>query len=239
MTYKIRPLWKIEQLLSPEKYSVTLPHDKVTLLSHHIPKTAGSSLRVAFEQAIGRRYVYGIYANTGADEMSFGRNIWVPRKATILHGHFRPHPNHTKMFPNALRAVWVRDPIERIWSLIGHLLSLKQKHPHYNLMVNSGLKADIESQESIVHEIITTNVLSEFTRAYSRYFSAVPIENFSFVGSKHSFEKDLDRLSDMIGVSLKMLQLNKRSDQSSPIPAKIRNLKRYLDKEYEIVSDYL
>ncbi|QPG06025.1 sulfotransferase family 2 domain-containing protein [Salinimonas marina] len=239
MAYKIHPLWHLERLVSPARRSITFPHPKVTLLSHHIPKTAGSSLRVAFERALGRRHVYGVYANTGAAEMSSGQDIWVPRKATILHGHFRPHPNHTEMFPNALRAVWVRDPIERIWSLVGHLLSLKERHPHYNLMINSGLKADLDSQESIVHEMITTNVLNEFTRTYSSYFSAVPIETFSFVGSKHSFEEDLNRLSDMVGVNLKMLRINRRSDQSQPIPAKIRRLETYLPKEYEIVGDYL
>lgn len=239
MTYRIHPLWKIEKLISSTKCSKVSPHSKVTLLSHHIPKTAGSSLRVAFEKSFGRRYVYGIYANTGATQMSLGQDIWVPGSAKVIHGHFRPHPAHQTLFPNALRAVWVRDPIERIWSLVGHLLALKEKHPHYIFLKKAGLKAELSSQEEIVYEMITTDTLREFTKAYSSYFSAVPIEKFSFVGSKHSFEKDLNRLSELAGVSLKMLQLNKRSEQSRPIPAKIRYLERYLSDEYEIVSNYL
>ena len=239
MTYKIHPYWKLEKFVSPAEHSVDKPHLNVSLLSHHIPKTAGSSLRGAYEKAIGRRRVFGIYANTGASEMSTGKDIWVPRGAQILHGHFRPHPHHQKMFPNAMSAVWVRDPIERIWSLVGHLLALREKHPHYSFLKNAKLNANLESQESIVHAMITTDALNEFTHTYSSYFSAVPIRNFSFVGSKHKFENDLNRLSDMVGVNLKVLYLNKRSNQSAPIPAKIRNLEQYLSDEYEIVSNYL
>ena len=184
MSYKIHPFWSVEKLLSPAKSSLGHPHRNVFILSHHIPKTAGSSLRVAFQQALGVRRVYGIYANTGASTLSKGAGVWVPSKAKVLHGHFSPHKNQTLIFPNAIRTVWVRDPIERLWSLIGHLLAAKERHPHYLLLKSTLPESSLKSQESIVKELILNNTIEPFTNTYTRFFKDVPIGKFSFIGSK-------------------------------------------------------
>lgn len=239
MSYKTHPLWRVERFFSPAKSSQSLPHHNVSVLSHHIPKTAGSSLRVAFEQAIGATNVYGIYANTGADEMSKGDQIWLPSRAKVLHGHFKPHNNHTKMFPKAIRAVWVRDPLERIWSLVGHLMAHKEKHPHYILLKSKLSAANLESQESVVMELILNNAMDAFTNTYSRFFNVVPINEFTFVGSKHKYEEGLKHLTDLTGVELKALQVNRRSNQTYQLPSSIKRLESHLLHEYEIVGDYL
>jgi len=239
MSYKIHPLWKLERLVSPSKTSQFQPQENVCVLSHHIPKTAGSSLRTAFEKALGTKYVFGIYENTGAREMSQGNQLWIPSKAKVVHGHFRPHEIHNIMFPNAFRAVWVRDPLERIWSLIGHLLALKDKHPHYLLLKKHVPCKDMENQEKIVQVLVQENKIGAFTQTYTRFFSAIPITEFSFVGSKHNYENGLERLANMIGVELCSLQVNRRNSQAHEIPMSIKRLESYLQNEYEIVSNYL
>lgn len=239
MSYKTHPFWSVEKLLAPAKNSQDQPHLNVSVLSHHIPKTAGSSLRVAFEQALGVRNVYGIYANTGASAMSKGEGVWLPSKAKVLHGHFKPHINHIKTFPNAIRAVWVRDPLERIWSFVGHLLALKEKHPHYILLKAKLPKASLKSQESIVNELLLNNTIEAFTNTYSRFFNTVPIDEFSFVGSKHKYEEGLKQLSDLTEIELKKLQVNRRTGQTYQLPSSIKRLESHLLHEYKIVGDFL
>lgn len=239
MSYKVHPFWRVEKLLSPAKNSESLPHSNVAVLSYHIPKTAGSSLRVAFEQALGARNVYGVYANTGASAMSKGEEIWLPSKAKVLHGHFKPHINHIKTFPNAIRAVWVRDPLERLWSLVGHLLALKERHPHYILLKSKLSEVSLRSQETIVKELVLNNTIGAFTNTYSRFFNAVPIDEFCFVGSKHKYEEGLQQLSDLTKLKLKILQVNRRTSQTYQLPSSIKQLESHLHHEYEIVSDFL
>lgn len=239
MSYRVHPFWRVEKLLSPAKNSESLPHPNIAVLSHHIPKTAGSSLRGAFEEALGTRNVYGVYANTGASAMSKGEEIWLPSKAKVLHGHFKPHINHTKTFPNAIRAVWVRDPLERLWSLVGHLLALKEKHPHYILLKEKLPKSSLESQESIVKELVLNTTIEAFTNTYRRFFKSVPIEEFGFVGSKHKYDEDLQQLSDLTEIQLKTLQVNRRTSQTYQLPSSIKQLESHLHHEYEIVGDFL
>lgn len=239
MSYRIHPLWRVERLMSPTMYSQSFPHPHVTFLSHHIPKTAGSSLRVAFEQSLGNRVVYGVYDNTGASEMSAGKAVWLPAKAKILHGHFKPHNNHEQMFPFAKKAVWVRDPLERLWSLVGHLMSLGVRHPQYNLLKTALPKTNFESQTSIVHDLVAEDAVRIFTHAYSNFFRAVPINEFTFVGSKHQYEKGLSKLSKLMNLNLEIKQVNRRSTMGYTVPTSIRRLESYLQQEYEIVGDYL
>ena len=239
MSYKIHPFWSVEKLLSPAKSSLGHPHRNVFILSHHIPKTAGSSLRVAFQQALGVRRVYGIYANTGASTLSKGAGVWVPSKAKVLHGHFSPHKNQTLIFPNAIRTVWVRDPIERLWSLIGHLLAAKERHPHYLLLKSTLPESSLKSQESIVKELILNNTIEPFTNTYTQFFKDVPIGKFSFIGSKHRYEEDLKKLTNLTEIKLKTMRLNRRSSQEFQIPSSIKRLESYLFHEYEIVGKFL
>ncbi|MDW5286455.1 hypothetical protein R6Y90_15945 [Alteromonas macleodii] len=239
MSYSIHPFWKVEKLLSPQVSSQTSPHMNVILLSHHIPKTAGSSLRLAFEAALGRRIVYGIYENTDASAMSEGRDLWIPAKAEVLHGHFKPDEKHKYIFPLAKRAVWVRDPIERLWSLVGHLLALKERHPHYFLLKASLPKISFNSQEDIVKALILEDKVRPFTHAYANFFKSVSIKNFEFVGSKHNYSDGLTKLSEMIGTNLKKFEVNRRTPRLHKLPASLKQLEPYLQHEYAIVGDYL
>ncbi|MBT3136468.1 hypothetical protein KL866_15440 [Alteromonas sp. ALT199] len=171
--------------------------------------------------------------------MSKGEEIWLPSKAKVLHGHFKPHINHIKTFPNAIRAVWVRDPLERLWSLVGHLLALKERHPHYILLKSKLPESSLKSHETIVKELVLNNTIDAFTNTYSRFFSSVSIDEFGFVGSKHKYEEDLQQLSDSTGIQLKTLQVNRRTSQAYQLPSSIKQLESHLHHEYEIVGDFL
>lgn len=239
MTYTLHPFWKIEKFLRPGNCSKIRPNLNVRWISHHIPKTAGSSLRVSYAESVGKPYVYGIYANNGATEMSKGQSIWVPFKARILHGHFKPHAAHKEIFPNSKKIVWVRDPIERIWSLIGHLLAVGKTHPHYDILEQHFIGKGITDREGIVFNLIQSQEVPAFTNIYARFFSNVDISNFEFVGSVHRYNESLSQLSNKMEMPLPREFKNVRCGGKPDIPQRILDLKPLLAKEYDIVSRYL
>lgn len=239
MTYKLHSLWKLEKLVRPSVNTKLNPNNSVTWISHHIPKTAGSSLRSSFQKAVGKTKVFGVYASTGARELSEGTPIWVPAKTIFLHGHFRPHPSHSDFYPNAERLVWVRDPIERIWSLIGHLLSEGSSHPQHQILQNLYLSKGVTNKEDIVYDLIANCRAEALTHIYKRFFSKVPIQDFAFVGSVHRYDKSIQELSNLLDMDLGKEFRNVRNKAGATIPTKILGLKDKLSAEYDIVDAYL
>jgi len=239
MTYKLHSLWKIEKLIRPSVNTKCNPNNNIRWISHHIPKTAGSSLRFSFQKAVGKLNVFGVYATSGASALSKGKPIWVPAKAVFLHGHFRPHPIHLDFYPNAKRLVWVRDPIERIWSLVGHLLSEGSSHPQHQILQNLYLSKGVTYKEDIVYDLILNGRAEALTHIYKRFFSKVPIEDFAFVGSVHRYDEAIQELSNLLDMDLGKEFRNVRNKAGADIPNRILDLKDKLSAEYAIVDAYL
>ena len=230
-------IWAIEKLVYPRKSCELNPNRNVLWLSYHIPKTAGSSLRYSFETAFKATKVFGVYANSGAKELTNGFPVWTPNKCKVIHGHFKPQRSHLATFPNARRIVWVRDPIERIYSLVRHLLQIKDTHPQYAFLKENYIDNNITSIDDIVYDIIVNNSPPIFTKAYSRFFSRVPVSDLEFVGSVHNYNRDITRLSKAMGVELRESFKNVRSKKQTISNVEI--LKPYLKEEYDIVAPYI
>lgn len=239
MTYKLHSLWKFEKLIRPSVNTKLNPNRNIKWISHHIPKTAGSSLRLSFQKAVGDTRVFGVYANTGAHAMSQGSSIWAPANTVFLHGHFRPHPNHLDFYPNAKRLVWVRDPIERIWSLIGHLLAEGPSHPHHQIIQELYLSNGVTTKDEIVYDLIANCRSEALTHIYQRFFSQVPIQSFAFVGSVHRYDESIEKLSELLEIDLGKEFRNVRNKPGSCIPDRVLGLKDKLSEEYAIVEAYL
>ncbi|USI28222.1 sulfotransferase family 2 domain-containing protein [Alteromonas macleodii] len=232
-----KAVWAIEKFVSPRITSINKPNKNIQLLSYHIPKTAGSSLRSSFEDNISSIRIFGAYLNSGATELSKGHSVWVPKKTLILHGHFKPHDNHSKMFPNALKITWVRDPIERVFSLVRHLMMVGEVHPHFQMIKKIYPDCSMNDIEKVVSDMVTNNTLPLFTNTYTHFFSNTSIESLDFVGSVHNYNDDLKRLSELSNYSLTPSLKNVRG---KPVNEKFkRGLRTYLRHEYEIVERYL
>jgi len=218
------------------RHRAAQPED-IQWLSYHIPKTAGSSLRQMLYEAFGRSSVLSVYRPDEAKVLGKGNAIPIRIGASVVHGHFKPHPKHNELFPNAHSMAWVRDPIQRIWSLVGHLLDLQWKHPHYAMLHNLYVTKGVESQHDIVERIVKDGSIPYMVNAYSRFFSAVDIQDLSFVGSMHNFSASIASLNREFDLSLKPLHRNSRT--RAGIPSSLSNLKYLLEHEYSLVDDYL
>lgn len=222
-----------------ENQGKSLPvHQEVEWISHHIPKTAGSSLRKSLDKAYGKEAVYGVYRLSGANEITRGQNIWIPKETKVIHGHFATHANQATYFPNAKRLAWVRDPIDRAWSLLGRLLDIKDRDPLYSQLKAKYIDKGITDKAELFECWLKDTELKRPLNDYKRYFRAVDIADFNFIGSMHSMDQDLARLSELLGIKLVAEQRNIRA-AAKDLPARVRQLAPLFDAEYEIVADYL
>ncbi|MCW8090684.1 hypothetical protein [Alteromonas sp. ASW11-130] len=236
--YELKTRWKVEKYFRPSLDSQDKPNKGVEWLVHHIPKTAGTSLRKTFENAFGVNAVFGVYLNTGQLDLTAGKPIWTPRNAKVLFGHVQANAEQSIYYPNAKRLAWVRDPLERLWSNIGHTLKTKQPEGIYNYLKTNFLDKGIDNIEVMIETMLKDNVHKGYVEIYSQYFRHMPIEKFDFIGSVHRNREDLDKLQEILGVRLveKRNNVLNKKQQYSP---KLKSLQNYLQREYEIVADYL
>lgn len=236
--YRLSLVHKIEKTLSPKVVSAQSPHYGINWCVYHVPKTAGSSLRQSFINSFGERAVFGIYRNTGANSLRKGKPIWIPKRSSVVFGHLPTHENHQIMFPNAKKITWVREPLERVWSLLGHYFSIGEQSPQYKAITELYINKGIVKKEAIFERILKDKLLYQSTHVYSNYFTAIPLSEFDFVGSVHRNVEDLARLQKLLGKSIAESNENIR-DSKKTFPKSLRYLEKELEAEYEIVSDYL
>ena len=88
------------------------------VLSVHIPKTGGVSVRNMLKDHYGPGFVLSYWEVTDA----WGRVLpEVPADARCVHGHFVAHQLADR-FPSARLVTWVRDPVDRVASSYYHRL---------------------------------------------------------------------------------------------------------------------
>lgn len=213
-------------------------YGNVVLVSHHIPKTAGSSLAESLKNAYGEAAVYGVYRGTGAAKLRRGESIWLPEKTEVLHGHFEFNEKQRQFFPNAVRICWVRDPLERIWSHFHHVMTYEQPSELYQKIITLSQERGIVNEEKLFEEVVTSKRFSGMTNIYSNYIGREGIRHFDFIGSVHKYDEDLLRLSSLTGKRFDKARIN-QSAKSSTLPEHLSYLKAHLASEYDLISDYL
>ncbi|KHT54951.1 hypothetical protein RJ41_05030 [Alteromonas marina] len=218
------------------RFNSILGTSDVRWLSHHIPKTAGTSLRASFDEAFGRRQVYDLYNPTLVKDFSNGQRLDIPKRISLIHGHFQPHPNQTELYQNAKRIIWIRDPVARAWSVLKHLISV-QKHKKEFLLLKESFGERVHTpDDEILDFFLKKNEFKHLNRPYQNYFKNVPIEDFAFVGVTERFDSDIKKLSELMEVKLKTKTLN-------AIPSKSvinkDDFKHYLKEEYFLVRNFI
>ena len=216
-------------------------HPNIKLISHHIPKTAGSSFGKALTQAYERECIFGVYKDTGASLLTNGQDISLPKDVCVLHGHFASHVNHKTMFPNAKRICWIRDPAERLWSLTKHILRNKQPVTHYQSLLKYAKKEDELSVEKAFTFVLLKPEFEVIRNDYQRYFYHISPQDFDFVGSMHRYEDGLSELENLINLPLESLKENTAPDSESLVmkyPETYLKAKSLLKSEFNLVQKF-
>ena len=205
----------------------------VEWLSYHIPKTAGTSFRKSLCEAYGSGAVYGVYVDTNAKEFSEGELAWIPSKTKLLHGHFYPHKNHSNLFQNAKKIIWLRDPIKRAWSLLNHTLDVNNNQIVKDYLTKKFLNHDNISREEMFLEVLADKNSERFFTRYHKSLANFPKSFFDFVGKTEDYENGIAILSGLMDKELKNFNVNVSVNKSSP-PTIPSSLLSYFDKEFKI-----
>ena len=92
-------------------------------------------------------------------------------------------------------------------------------------------KAHIDNQKQVTAELL------EQVATATAALGVILSENLDEKLAK--YDKILQQLSDLTGIQLKMLQVNRRTSQTYQLPSSIKLLESHLHHEYEIVGDFL
>lgn len=214
------------------------PNDQfpnVEWLSHHIPKTAGISLKYSLTQAFGESQIQSVYpGNPLLNTLNAGRPVWVPSTVKVIHGHFRPHINHNRQFPNARRIVWIRDPLERNISALNYWLRTQMHSESLELFKDANRDKSFEELFSIMMDDVH---LLERTRKYAHFFGKFSKTDFAFVGHVETYNEDLKRLEDLMDVKLAKYTKNVKPD-SLGHDIDITYYREVLQSEYELLEKW-
>lgn len=170
-----------------------------TILSVHVPKTAGTTLLHLLKRALGSDAVFADYADDPCDPASprnldpegyFSNPIILPPGFEAVHGHFHISKYSTLLQP--FRMTFLRDPVDTILSIHGFWQTLGYGH---NALHDYFLRHKLNVFE-MARLPLLRHMLSQ------NYFSNVEMTTFDFIGRYETFAKDMEVLSSKLGVPL-------------------------------------
>ena len=173
------------------------------ILSVHIPKTAGVSIRNTLKEHFGPGFVLCYWEVTDA----WGRVLpEVPVTAECVHGHFQADLLASR-FPQARLITWVRDPVERVASSYFHRLREPDwKHP-------------------VCHELHSRKLsLAQFAalplvrNEMAHFFGQRQPADYAFVGIVERYEESFRQLRTLLGIGPAPLRRD-NVNPAKPAPA--------------------
>lgn len=163
----------------------------------HIPKTAGTSLRKAFEQSAKNHLILKDYGNSPETTPALSALIKEqrladlrqkfdrPNRGIFVSGHV-PAKRYWPFFHAESFVTFVRNPVDRVLSEYNHFVS------HY------GWNKPVE-------EFVAT---PRFRNLMTRVLEGVDLAAFGFIGITEEYERSMDQLRSFVGIELPMLKVN-------------------------------
>ena len=203
------------------------------LIFVHIPKTAGTSFRVAAEAWFGKRhllYDYGgqarrtssLFRRVESGSISWPQALEKIKRARFVTGHF-PAQRYLSAFGPEHFCTFVRDPVERAVS--------QYFHHKQSLGYAEGIEAFIEDVR--------------FHDQQHRLLAGLPLERIGFVGVTDAYADSLAVFNASFGTSLQVEFRNQRessADTEPPSPdlvSRIQELNARDLKLYRLAKELL
>ncbi len=166
----------------------------------HIPKTAGTSFRVAMEKSLGSSSVFSDYGPNAPETHELVRKYFYDRKDSYglythilrnsnapaaLTGHVH-HARYAPLFPLMSTLTFVREPLSRLVSEYKHFVRLK-------------------GYEGTLNEFIRE---SRVINMQTNYLKNAPLSAIGFIGLSEDYEAGLEIVNSTFGLALPNLNLN-------------------------------
>ena len=148
---------------------------QVELISVHVPKAAGTAFRQVLLQVYGTQGVLTDKTNMFEDNMP----ATIHWQTKVIEGHFRAG-KYDKLFPNAYRITWLREPIHRLISdyCFRHMSNPTQDH--------------LNKESLLKFAQGNSNLMAYCVNAKS-------LDYFDFIGITEHFAEDLLELKSIFG----------------------------------------
>ena len=157
----------------------TLPRKEPMLVSVHIPKTGGVTMRELLRRALGAwlLFDYGdkLLTRTAADRNGYATNFEpdpsLPERYDCVHGHFLPIKYAS--VPGCKFAVWLRDPVQ--WAMS-------------RLEYGKRRNVKVVTPEMTLAEFAE---LEKFHNVFAKYLWDFDLSRFDFVGITDDYANSL------------------------------------------------
>ena len=190
---------------------------KNTIISVHIPKTAGTSfaniLKNHFGDEVYLDYADRVLATPPEKRLAFSaqaleQNLRNIKNYRVIHGHFMPAKYLKFKTQQTKFVMWFRDPIARLMSRYYHGRRVKQD-PFFKQ--SPSLLEFCQQQR--------------FQNTYSQYLDGFKLEYFDFIGSTEHFSNDIQCFARQFHVTVEDIP------QSNSNPLSTQNKYGDLDNE--------
>jgi hypothetical protein len=164
----------------------------------HIPKTAGTSLRTAFEKSAEKHLILKDYGNSSETTPAlsqlvkskklgdFRREFNRADRGIFLSGHFGAH-RYWPFFHAESFVTFIRHPVDRVISEYNHFIT------HHGWDVP-------------VEEFVS---MPRFRNLMKRSLEGVDLAAFGFIGITEEFERSMDELRRFVEMALPSLKVNR------------------------------
>lgn len=171
---------------------------KISLISVHIPKTAGTSFRNTLRQVYGEHAVLRVDISPAEEYDPEDPFASPPSEldsgVRVLHGHFNPKDLHT-LYPSIPKdtpmITWLRNPVDRVISNYQYL----RKRIRDELAptgVNVGVaNRMLKSLMEYAEQPVARNRIERFLRGFD-------LKEFLFIGLQEQYSEDLQELADIM-----------------------------------------
>lgn len=174
------------------------------ILFVHIPKTAGTSFRMAAYEYFGEEQTFFDYSSASSetselireriyqkeDFYAFGQSLF-ERKSSFLSGHFNVL-KYAPLYHSTQIVSFLRDPVEQV---ISHFNHFKNHHGYEKELLD------------FVKE-------QRFCNVQFKTLRHIPLSLFGFIGFTDAYNRSIDIFNEMYGTSLKHKHMNIKSKGS-------------------------
>ena len=211
-----------------------------TLISVHVPKTGGSSLRDELSARLGGSLLLD-YDHSPRGARAAETVGALPAGVAAVHGHFRPA--RYAQLPQAYLFTFLRDPVDAMIARYFHWRGPRSRWRDWLAFVRAETTeaADRRRQRSnfepggIWADVVQFAVNSGTRHLLSQlYFSDFDMGRFDFIGFYETRQQDMARLSQQIGLDLRASRHSNRSrhsrrernliDQDSDLRVRLRDV---------------
>ena len=178
------------------------------IVSVHIPKTAGTSLRIGLERALGTRLLldyddrplargpeHDDRRSRSAEEVRADPDRLV-RDYDAVHGHFIAS-KYLPLGERARFAVFLREPVARTLSQYRHW----RRTPNAPNPIAAGIRAGAVGPGDLAE-------LPEHRQIYAAFLGGIDLERFAFVGLAEQYDTSLALFRAIFGIDLPVLREN-------------------------------